>query len=186
MMKKAFLLVLCTCLLPVCVVADAGPSFKTQPGMAVLAGSFSLTYSQAFVDYSTGELHLHAGPLYGVFITKDTCVLTHLDFGFQILFPDLTWTGSLALGVQGRYYFSTEETVDFYLGIEARFGLDLTSDYSQMHEHVLTGPAIGFLVPFNAKTGLDITLYPLFYLPLNRTQPFGMTTYISLAMFSVL
>lgn len=185
-MKKALLSAACLCILLSGLRAETGPRFKTQPGMAVLGGSVSLTYTQAFTDNSTGLLDLHVSPMYGVFITKDTCVLTHLDFGFQILFPSLDWIGRFGLGVQGRYFFSTEEASNFYLGIEANFGIDLVPDYSQMHEHIMTGPAVGFFIPLNEKTGLDLTFYPLFYLPLNRTQPFAMSTYLSIAMFSVL
>ncbi len=185
-MKKALIM----CVLLACgftgLHGEEEKSFKTRPGMVILGGGFALTYVQSFVENGYGKLDLHAGPLYGLFITKDTCVFTHLDFGFQLFFPGLEWMGKLALGVQGRYFFSTEERVNFFMGLEVNFGFDLVPDYARMHEHLMTGPVAGFLIPFNRKTGLDITLYPLFYLPLNSTQPFALATFVAISMFSVL
>ncbi len=185
-MKKAMILAILLCIGFASLHAENTAVFKTRPGMVILGGSFTFTYVQAFVEHGFGFLELHAGPLFGQFITKDTCVFTHLEFGFQVSFPNLDWNGKLSLGVQGRYFFNTEETVNFYLGLDVNFGFYLVPDYSQMREHLMTGPVAGFFIPFNEKTGLDITLYPLFYLPLNSTQPFAMTTFISVAMFSVL
>jgi hypothetical protein len=186
MMKRFLLLILLLCIGIGSICGDTEKKFKTGPGMVILGGAFTFAYVQAFVENGFGYLNMNAGPLFGQFLTKDTCIFTHLQFGFEVIFPSLNWNGQLSLGVQGRYFFSTEETINFYLGIEVSFGFNIVPDYSKMQEHLFTGPVLGFFLPFNEKTGLDISLTPLFYLPLNSQQPFAMTSFVSMSMFSVL
>jgi hypothetical protein len=183
--KPLFVILLCCVCIASLAAADE-PRFKTKAGSVILGGAFSFAYLQTLLEGGNGFLDLRTGPMFGTFLTKDTCVLTHLDFGFHVDFPSFAWNGTFVFGVQGRYFFTTEETVNFYLGVEVEFGLRLLPDYTQLNEHLLTGPVAGFFIPFNSKTGLDITLFPLFYLPLNSHQPFAMLSYMSVSMFTVL
>jgi hypothetical protein len=131
-------------------------------------------------------LNFRLSPIFGQFITKDTMLFTSFEFYMQIGFSPSTYTGGINISAQGRYFFSTQATINFFLGLDVGFGIDLTWDYSNLHEHLITGIVAGFFLPFNQKIGLDLSLNPLFYIPLNSRQSYGMYTVLAVGILSSL
>ena len=175
-------LVLCLCT----SLLSGQDKFKTKPGMIFLGGGASIGFSQEFNASNENVLGIELRPLFGQFLTRDTLLFTHLGFAMKAGFTHQSFTGSLSIGAQGRYFFSTEETINIFLGLDIQFGLDLGAAYGKLNEHVLTGIVGGVFIPFNEKIGLDLSLTPLVYLPLNTYEPARMVIFTSVGILSTL
>ncbi|MBN2353136.1 MAG: hypothetical protein JXD23_11245 [Spirochaetales bacterium] len=184
MRKMAFVILLALCFFPEIVGAES--KFKFAPGTAILGGGISVNMLQSFNDNPISVLTLRVRPRFGSFITKDTMLFSFCDFQFDADFNHHVWNGGLDLGAQGRFYFSTEGAADFYIGLQAAFGLSLTDNFGNLQEHVTTGVVLGLFVPLNEKVAFDFSLDPIFYIPLNTYMPFAMFSSLTIGIVSAL
>jgi hypothetical protein len=192
MKKKAFIVLTILLLFCLNLEAQTTEKFKTKPGMVFIGGGLSLSFMQNFSNNSSTLFSIDLNPLFGQFITKEVMLFTHLGFSIKnysasttsFTYPD--WNGSLNIGAQGRYYFSTEEAVNFFIGLDVTLGLDLAASYDHLNEHIITGLIGGIFLPLNQKIGLEISLAPFFYLPLNTYQSWALFIPLSLGILSTL
>lgn len=184
-MKKPLVCILVLlCLTPGLFFAQT--DFRTKPGLVVVGGNASFLGYFTFNSDGKGLLKLGLNPLFGQFITRDTMLFTHLVFNLTIGLSDSFLNGDIGIGAQGRYFFSTEEAFNFFLGVEVQFGMQITPSFSELREHLLTGPVVGFLIPMNDKICFDLSLSQLVYLPLNTYEPMAMLVFFSFGVISTL
>jgi hypothetical protein len=184
MVRKIILILMAACILTGSACGEG--KFKTAPGMAIIGGAVSINQLQGFGSTSFSILSININPIFGQFLTKDTLLYTFCAFQFDVNFNDNTWIGGIDVGAQGRYFFTTDAPVNFFLGLEISFGLKLVPDYRYLQEHVMTGVVFGMFVPMNEKVGLDFSFDPVFYIPLNSVDPFAMLVSLSVGVISTL
>jgi hypothetical protein len=182
--RKAILILMAACFLTGSACGEG--KFKTAPGMAMAGGAVSINQMQGFGTTAFSILSININPIFGQFLTKDTLLYTFCAFQFNVNFNDQTWNGGIDLGAQGRYFFTTDAAVNFFLGLQISFGLKLVPDYRSLQEHAMTGVVFGMFVPMNEKVGLDFSFNPIFYIPLNTYQPFAMLVSLSAGVISTL
>ncbi len=185
MRKKAVVI-----LLALCLVSPAGwaqSKFKFAAGTAILGGGLTVSFVHGFSPSSPlSVLSIQISPRFGQFLTRYTMLFTFCNFQLDMNFYDGMWSGGLDLGAEGRYFFSTEGAADFFIGLDAAFGLKLVPDFSALQEHLLTGVALGLFVPMNEKVAFDFSLNPVFYIPLNSYQPFALFISLKVGIVSAL
>jgi hypothetical protein len=182
--KRAVIILLAFCLASGAACGQA--KFKFAPGTVVVGGSVSMSMLQSFNSSPISFLTVSVTPLFGQFLTKDTMLFSFCNFQLNVDFNSWAWEGGLDLGAQGRYFFSTDAPVDFFLGLMVAFGLKLRPNYAALQEHVVTGPTLGLFVPMNDKVAFDFSFNPVFYIPLNSYQPFAMYISVSAGIVSAL
>jgi hypothetical protein len=157
-MKKYLMIVIFFILVGLCGYA--------QTQLDIGAGNFCLGGVMHFeFEYnSTNPLILvQISPAFGYFITDNLMLATSLFLSFQ------GGTGvyenkynPLSVGVGARYLFSTKAPANFYIGLNAAFGLCFTGEMKFAQPLLVFSLPLGILIPIRSELALDIGTAPTY------------------------